>query len=153
MYDSGELNHSVLLLQFGSIDKGIPLVQIELLRLHQPHVAEDARTGIPTAVAPCIHHFHGNGVRGAGSIQIGGDVYLIRSIAVSIEVSLFAIYPEFGLIVHSFEIKDNAFAGIVSGEGEFFPVPAFTAHGLPGVDVSFAHAREGTDGDSFFLKG
>ena len=140
MYDSGELNHSILLLQFGSIDKSIPLVQIEFLRLHQPHVAEDARTGIPTAVAPCIHHFHGKGVRGAGNVQIGGYVYLIRSITVSIEVSLFTINPEFGLIVHSFEIKNNAFVGIASRKGEFLSVPAFTTHGLPGVNVPFAHA-------------
>ena len=93
MYNSRELNHSFLLLKFGSVDKSIPFIQIEFICLDQPYMAEDTRTGIPATVTSGVHHFHGNHVRSTGCIQIRSDVYTIRGISINIIISFLTIDP------------------------------------------------------------
>ena len=150
----GDADAGFLALECGSIDVGVPLVEMHLVRDLKPHMTIDAAARVPTAVQPFADAVDSDGdelrvlrVEVLRAAENRVEVHHERHVAEDVHPGFDAIDPHLGLVIYSVkaEAEELLPEGLIdggAGQAECLAIPAGAAEGLSRIGVAGAESRE-----------
>ena len=122
-------------------DERAPLLHVDRIRLHQPHVAVDSRALVEPAVARRGVHAHQQHIAAAGIGKIG-DVEAEGIVAAAVAADVEAVEDHHGFAVGAVELDRDALARVRRGKLEDAAVPADAGRRIVAAERIEAFARQ-----------